>query len=191
MRTNHAQYALNSFFFKNQNKQVKRCRNHRSRKTSCLQSHHHFFLLFHGFLASHESRLAVSKPGRSQKCALGARNFSEFGGENHHYARAAYSAKYLLLFRRAATNLQVDVWKPYQGHHSGAAGSPYRNADDGSRPHLYDATKRADVSTRREHCKNLLPSVLLHGHASLTPPRLLRFRCLIFAAPAPTCNVFS
>ena len=34
-------------------------------------------LPFHVFSASHESRLTVSKPGRSEKCALGARNFSE------------------------------------------------------------------------------------------------------------------
>ena len=44
-------------------------------------------------LASHESRLTISKPGCFLKCALGARNFSELGGvKNHHYARAAYSA---------------------------------------------------------------------------------------------------
>ena len=32
------------------------------------------------FLASHENRVAVSKPRRSQKCVLGARNFSYLGG---------------------------------------------------------------------------------------------------------------
>ena len=42
-----------------------------------------------------------------------------------------------------------------------------------------------------EHCNNLLPSVLLHGHASLTPPRMLCFQCLIFPAQTPSCNVFS
>ena len=31
----------------------------------------------------------------------------------------------------------------------------------------------------------------LHGHASPTPPRLLRLQCLIFSARAPLCNVFS
>ena len=30
------------------------------------------------------------------------------------------------------------------------------------------------VQAHCEHCNNLLPSVLLHGHASPTPPRLLR-----------------
>ena len=46
------------------------------------------------------------------------------------------------------------------------------------------------VQAHCEHCNNLLPSAMLHGHASPTPPRLLRLWCLIFSAPAPTCNVF-
>ena len=45
-----------------------------------VSDHHINTLPFHVFLASHESRLTVSKPGRSQKCELGARNFSELGG---------------------------------------------------------------------------------------------------------------
>ena len=42
-----------------------------------IHSHGHInFLPFHVLSASHESRLTVSKPGRSQKCAEKARNFS-------------------------------------------------------------------------------------------------------------------
>ena len=40
-----------------------------------------------------QNRHTVSKPERSWKCALGARNFSELGGgPNHPDARAAYSS---------------------------------------------------------------------------------------------------
>ena len=60
-------------------------------------------------------------------------------------------------------------------------GSSYKNANDGSEPSLCAAPRKADVSTKSwselapllqghcEHCNNLLPSVLLHGHASPTP----------------------
>ena len=47
-------------------------------------------LLFPITTSTHESRLTVSKPERSKKCALGAHNFSQ---TNHHYGHAAYSAK--------------------------------------------------------------------------------------------------
>ena len=70
---------------------------------SPIVSNHHINMLpFTVFFASHESRLTVSKPGRSQKCALGARNFSEqCGVQNHQNSRAAYSAKSLLTVMEA------------------------------------------------------------------------------------------
>ena len=46
------------------------------------------------------------------------------------------------------------------------------------------------VQAHCEHCNDLLSSMLLHGHASPTPPRLLRLQCLTFSAQAPTCSVF-
>ena len=47
------------------------------------------FLPYHVLLASHEGRLTVSKPGRSQKCAWKARTFSEQCGVKTPY----YSAR--------------------------------------------------------------------------------------------------
>ena len=38
-------------------------------KTPVVSNHHINMLPFHVLSASHESRLTVSKPGRSQKCA--------------------------------------------------------------------------------------------------------------------------
>ena len=60
-----------------------------------VSDHHTNTSPFHVFLASHESRLTASKPGRSWEAALGARNdVSETGGvKNHHCAHAACSAK--------------------------------------------------------------------------------------------------
>ena len=105
-------------------------------------------------------------------------------------------AEYLILFRRAAANLQINEvpikaatlelrWTEPRRRERW---NPCKNADDGSRPSQYDATKRGDVSTRPElvqaHfelCKNLLPFVLLHGHASPTLHRLLRLQCLTFS----------
>ena len=46
------------------------------------------------------------------------------------------------------------------------------------------------VQAHNEHCNNLLSSVLLHGHASPTPLRLLRLLCSISSAQAPICNGF-
>ena len=60
------------------------------------------------------------------------------------------SADYLLLFRRAAANLQVDMYLieaatlelQWTGPKSREHWSTHRNAEDGSRPDLYDATKK-------------------------------------------------
>ena len=66
-------------------------------------------------------------------------------------------AEYLLLLRRAAANLQVDM-VPYQGRDSGASvdsaqkpanvGIHTGTADDGNQPSLCAATKKGDVSTK-------------------------------------------
>ena len=64
MRTKHAQYALESIKqSKCQECWWQHCRNHRSRMTF-FSNHHINILLFHVYLASHESRLTFSKPGR-------------------------------------------------------------------------------------------------------------------------------
>ena len=49
-------------------------------KSLVVSDHHINTLPLHVFLASHESRLTVSRPRRSWKCALGTPNFSELGG---------------------------------------------------------------------------------------------------------------
>ena len=75
-----------------------------------------------------------------------------------------------------------------------------KNKDDVSRPSQYDATKRADVSTRlgqsllhwSRHIESFaqrVASALVHGHNSPTPPRLLRLRCLTYSAQIPTFTV--
>ena len=59
-----------------------------------------------------------------------------------------------------------------------------KNADDGNQPSVRRCVKSGRVNqswselaplvhAHCEHCNNLLPSVLLRGHASPTPPRLL------------------
>ena len=104
-------------------------------------------------------------------------------------------AEYLLLFRRARANLQIDV-VPCQGRHFGASVDRAKNSQtlqSIQKPGRWKSAKfvcryekngrvnqswseRAPlVQAHCEHCKKLLTSVLLHGHASPTPPRLLRF----------------
>ena len=88
-------------------------------------------------------------------------------------------AEYLLLFRRAAR-------KPAGSENSRTheIQTEMRTLEDVEicttprkertcQPELVKA--RSTCLGNFEHCNNLLPSVLLHGHASPTPPGLLRF----------------
>ena len=114
--------------------------------------------------------------------------------------------KYLFLFRQTCKNLWYQIKAAtlelrWTGPKKREHWNPYINADGGGRPNLYDATKRADVSTKAGQSSlhwsrriasiatTLLPSVLLHGHDSLAPPRLLRLSCFFFSALALICNV--
>ena len=100
-------------------------------------------------------------------------------------------AEYLLLCRRAAENLQVDM-VPYHGRHSEASVDRAENLrtlesiqkrgrwKSAQSVRRYEKKRTCQpelaqlVQAHGKHCNNLLPSVLLHGHASPTPPRLLR-----------------
>ena len=121
--------------------------------------------------------------------------------QDRHLLSVNY-AECLFLFRRAAANLQVDML-PYQGRHSGASVNRTENLRtlesiqkrgrwrSAKSVRRYEKSGRVNqswselaplVQAHCEHSNNLMPSVLLHGHAS-TPLSLQckrRFAAVFF-----------
>ena len=120
-------------------------------------------------------------------------------------------AEYLVLFRRAAACLQIDM-VPHEDRHSGASVDGAENTRtlesvqkrerwvSAKYVRRYEKSGRVKQTWSQlapqdqahcELCNNFVPSFLLHGHASPTLLQLLRLWCSTFSVQAPTCNVSS